>query len=81
MKGLLTGLFYFAFGVFAAGGVLTFNHYPKKEDLAGVDCILWYYFIFAVIGAFGFVVYAIVSCLYTNRQRPMQLEAEEEDCI
>ena len=37
MKGLLTGLFYFAFGFFSEVAVLIFSKFPKYEDFDGIN--------------------------------------------
>ena len=72
MRGLLTGLFYFTFGLCSAGGAFIFYRYPVISSLTsmGIDCILWYYVGCAIIAGFGFVLYGVVAVLYTNRRRP-----------
>ena len=88
MKGLLTGLFYFIFGIFSGGGTLIFylctkndkseDVYTEIQDVRGINMIFCYYVLFSVIAALSFVAYAIVAFLYTNRLR---LSVEEEEGV
>ena len=72
MKGLLTGLFYLVFGLSSGAASLFFYFYPVNFDqLHSHAC---YFTIYAVVGAIGFVMYVVVACLYSNRERP-----EDED--
>ena len=93
MKGLLTGLFYCVFGISSGGGILVYYFFTQKhskyenvyaaiQDVKGINFVLWYYVILAVIAVLGFVVYSIVAVLYTNRQRPPApgLEDDDWDC-
>lgn len=77
MKGLITGLFYFAFGLFNGGGITFVLLYPIG-DTGGMDTILWFYVIFIVVSVIGFVLYTVVACLYRNRERPTTDDSENE---
>ena len=71
MKGLLTGLFYLVFGLFSGAASLVFLYYPKYNHFHN---FVWYFTIYSVIGGIGLLMYIVVACLYSNRDRP-----EEED--
>ena len=77
MKGLLTGLLYLAIGLFTGGGIVFFHFYPIVAN-APVNTILYYYIIFTTVASIGFVQFAIVACLYRNRQRPTGDDSENE---
>ena len=74
MKGMLTGLLYFIFGIFSGGSTTTFYFFIKVSDT-----YMYYYFILLVFAVLGFVSYVIVACLYVNRQRPTQENEEGDD--
>ncbi len=77
MKGLLTGLFYFMFGVFGGISNTVFYCFPfdhQEED--GVNYILWFYILLTIVAALGLLVYVIVVWFYRNRRRPA---VDEED--
>ena len=78
MKGLLTGLFYFMFGI--SGGVASVVFYFFPTEKPGVVTIMenynfWFYVTFAAVAILGLLVYTLVACLYRNRRRP----ADDED--
>ena len=74
MKGVLTGLFYLVFGLFSGAACLFFFFYPVKDNQFHSHAC--YFTIYAVIGTIGFVMYLVVACLYSNRDRP-----EEDDFL
>ncbi len=73
MKGLLTGLFYFMFGVFGGISNILFYLFPTQEDN---PFTLWFYVLLLIFAALGLLVYALVACFYKNRLRPA---VDEED--
>lgn len=75
MKGLLTGLFYFAFGLFVGGSDVFFYYFPFKEE-AGVNTSLWFYVIFMIVAILALVAYSTIACLYRNRRRPSEDESD-----
>lgn len=72
MKGLLTGLFYLIFGLFSGSATLFFLYYPANSN--HLHTFVWYFTMYSVVGCIGFLMYVIVACLYSNRDRP-----EEKD--
>ena len=50
--------------------MLIFYNFPKYENFDGINCNAFLYVIFVVISLLGFVAYAIVAFLYSNRERP-----------
>ena len=72
MKGFLTGLFYLVFGLFSGAASVFFLCYPNK--FTHFHNFVWYFTIYTVIGCIGWLMYVLVACLYSNRDRP-----EEED--
>ena len=77
MKGLITGLFYFAFGLFNGGGIIFVFQCPL-DSTGGIDTILWFYLIFVAVSFIGLVLYTVVVCLYRNRERPTTDDSENE---
>ena len=82
MKGLITGLFYFMFGIFGGIGSIVFYFFPPSESHhhghKRVNYTLWFYVIFTAVAILGLLVYALVACLYRNRRRPA---ADEDDLV
>ena len=76
MKGLLTGLFYFMFGV--SGGISSIVFYFVPTDHQEVNYILWFYVFLTILAALGSLAFTIVVWLYRNRRRPA---VDEEDLI
>ena len=71
MKGLLTGLFYFMFGLCDAISSTFFYRYPTDPTSNnGINFRLWFYVTSTVIALFGLLIYTAVACLYRNRRRP-----------
>lgn len=71
MKGLLTGLFYFVFGICEA--ISSVSIYFFTTDVIrtnGVNYVLWFYVTFIVVALLGLVIYGTAACLYRNRRRP-----------
>ena len=77
MKGMLSGLLYFALGIFGGVGSIFFYKYPITVYTTNT-IIAWFYFIFVIVGSIGFVMYTVVACLYRNRERPVNDESEGE---
>ncbi len=79
MKGLLTGLFYFMFGVFSGISNIIFYFFPfdvnNSHDIKQ-DFVFWYYILLLIVAALGLLVYALVAWFYKNRLRPA---VDEED--
>ena len=71
MKGLLTGLFYFIFGVFSAVGTTIFKTMLPYN-------VLWSYGAVLMICGPGVVVYMLVVYCYRNRRRPTNDESEQD---
>lgn len=69
MKGLLTGLFYFIFGVFNVVGNTIFKYLAEE---------MWFYYTILMTCFVGLVVYLLVMCCYRNRERPTNDESEKE---
>ena len=72
MKGLLTGLFYFMFGIFDGIVSIIFFFFPMnlQPNGIGVNYTFWFYSSFAVVAVLGLLAYTIVACIYRNRRRP-----------
>ena len=72
---MLTGLFYFIYGIFNGGSTTLFYFFIKTSSQPSYS---YYYVMLSVFAVLGLVAYTIVACLYVNRERPT-LENEEGD--
>ena len=72
MKSVLTGLFYFVYGVFFGVGTLIFHVFDDSDH-----DIYIFYTVLAISGV-GFIVYGLVAYFYRNRQRPTNDESEQD---
>ena len=90
MKGLLTGLFYCIFGLSSGAGTTIYYFVTKKhskyenvyaaiQNVRGINFVMVYYIIFAGIASVGVVMYLVVACLYTHRQRMHANPLEDDD--
>ena len=70
MKGLLTGLFYFVFGVFAAVGITIFFKLNSS--------VVHLFYTILSVSMVGFLLYVLGAVLYRNRERPTNDESEED---
>ena len=70
---MLTGLFYFIFGIFNGGSTTLFYFFIKASSTYS-----YYYIMLSVFAMLGVIGYTVVACLYENRERPT-LENEEGD--
>ena len=68
MKAMLTGLFYFNGGLFAAGVSAVFL---MSTSSSHPSSFILYQLILLVFTGMGFVAYVTLACLYTNRQTHM----------
>ena len=76
---MLTGLFYFIYGIFNGGSTTLFYFFIKASSThSHFYSYSNYYGMVAVFAVLGLVAYTIVACLYVNRERPT-LENEEGD--
>ena len=81
MKGLLTGVFFFWYGVFNAVGIIFFNSFPSEENSDWIPTVGVYYAITTFVGALSVVMYAAVACIYRNRVRPSDRSEVEDDAV
>lgn len=73
MKGLITGLFYFIYGVFSSLGSIFYYNYAKSPVRD-----VWFLLVLLVASMVELVVYVIVARCYQNRQRPARDGSEGE---
>ena len=73
MKGLLTGLFYFFFGLFSSMGSIFYYNYAKSP----AEC-RWFVLILVLVSVMALVVYTLVAWRYQNRKRPARDGSEGE---
>ena len=73
MKGLMTGLFYSIFGIFAGIGTVIYWVLIEK-----MKKILIFYGVVSGICLIGLVVYGTVASCYSNRRRPTNDRSEED---
>ena len=76
MKGMLTGLFYFVFGIFNGGS--SFLYYAFLRHMYHWK-ITTYYWVLLGFSLFGLVIYIIAACIYVNRRRPTSETEEAEE--
>lgn len=75
---MLTGICYFLSG--AMSGVASATFYVFVQHQTSVHLVfVYFYIVMFMFAGLGFIVYILVACLYTNRQRPMTIMDEEDE--
>lgn len=69
MRGMMVGLFFFAWGVASTLTELTIFMFRELSLGPLLSCDIWYYLILLMVGLVGFILYVVVARRYKNRQR------------
>ena len=69
MRGMMVGLFFFAWGVASSLVELTVLLFRETSPGHPLTCDLWYYLVVLGVGGLGLVTYVVVARRYKNRER------------
>ncbi len=69
MRGMMVGLFFFAWGLSSAIARIMMIVFGHITSTTSMTCDFWYYLFYLFVALFGFLCYLFLSRRYQNRQR------------
>ena len=69
MRGMMIGLFFFAWGVASAVSQGLITAFGFATSVTPVTCDFWYYLLYLLVVLVGVVGYLVLARAYKNRQR------------